>query len=459
MSEVSPNPSRGAGRTLVPGCRIRPAARSGGLEVESTFPLGSWVARRSADRALPGTPVYYEDRWYEVITIDQEAGRWRYLLGPWPVDESIRAPAELSVATATAARQAIVHARRREDLAWALFLLLPLVGALPARDQERIESELGIRASWATMASAFLGLGLGAAGTLLLFAKSKGHDLGLAADLFLLDTPFALIWLWLVPESMVRLAAHPPVGSLPMALPVAAIGVLYRVFRRTPAQPEPGPAKPKGTTRDEVRRWAPNDPAAPRTEQGDAVAIEITSEVERDDWIVGTTGVMIEGLAYRLVARRHITDEGRRKVVYSLEIPEEATPFRRVVEWHPEQARDLARAEAVRNRGVWVEPLAPAWGLLDQELQEQIAASYDYRVDRGTVYSLMATTTIGITALLQIRSHFQHDIAGFDDVLMALFGGWCLVETVLRAVNLRSGRSVPSALAPLVAPLARLALR
>jgi hypothetical protein len=459
MSEVSPNPSPGAGRTLVPGCRIRPAARSGGLEVESTFPLGSWVARRSADRALPGTPVYYEDRWYEVITIDQDANRWRYLLGPWPVDESIRAPAELSVATATAARQAIVQARRREDLAWALFLLLPLVGALPARDQERIESELGIRASWATMASAFLGLGLGAAGTLLLFAKSRGHDLGLVGELMLLDTPFALVWIWLVPESIIRLGAHPPVGSLPMALPVAALGVLYRVFRGKPAKENAPAIKPSPSSRDDVRRWAPEDPAAPRTERGDVVAIEITSDIERDDWVVGTTGVLIEGLAYRLIDRRHTTVEGRRKVVYSLEVPEEATPFRRVVEWHPEQARDLARAEAVRDRGIWVEPLAPAWGLLDQELQDQIAASYDYRADRGTVYSLIATATIGVTALLQIRSHFQHDIAGFDDVLMALFGGWCLVETVLRAVNLRSGRPVPSALAPLVAPLARLALR
>lgn len=450
-------------RVLTPGCRVRPAGKSGRLEVETTFPFGQWVPRQNAHRALAGTPVLFEDRWYEVITAEVDnGGAWRYLLGPWPADESIRAPAELSAATAAAARDSFRSARRREDLAWAVMLLLPVVGSLPAKDQERIESELGIRASHATFASALLGLGLGVSGTLLMFLRARGHDLGLLANLFLLGTPFALVWVWLVPESLLRLGARDPVGSLPMALPVAAVGVLRRAFASRKEALQTGSSRPRAKTpaaADEVRRFAADDPATPQAEDGTPIAIEIATPLEREDWVLQTTGVVIEGLVYRLVGRRTENRQGRKTWVYSLEVPEESANLRRVLEWHPHQLSQLALEATRRERGLWVEPLAPLWGLLDRETQEQIGAAYDYRPDWGTATSVVSTAIVGFAALLTVRSHFSHGIGGWDDLALIVLGGWCLLEVVLRVWNLRRGIHVPSAFAPLAAPLARRALR
>jgi hypothetical protein len=198
------------------------------------------------------------------------------------------------------------------------------------------------------------------------------------------------------------------------------------------------------------------------------VALEIVTANERDDWVVGTTGIMVEGHTYLLVGRERGQPgsgtpgggrQGQAGWHYHLAEPDPAQTFRRVLAWSPEQARELEVALLRRERGLWVEPLAPVWGLLDEETQTTLAEAYDYKPRYGTIASIVVTSVVGLASLLQLRAHIAMGAFAFDDIPLTALGIWCCVEVVLRAQAFQAGRSVPSAFAPLVAPLARLALR
>ena len=96
-------------RLIAPGCRVRTAAGGERIEVEAHFPFSGWTPRQAAGRTIAGTPVLVGDRWYEVISAHADEGRWSYLLGPWPTDESIRAPSELTAQSADATLVELEH--------------------------------------------------------------------------------------------------------------------------------------------------------------------------------------------------------------------------------------------------------------------------------------------------------------------------------------------------------------
>lgn len=447
-------------RLIAPGCRVRTAAGGDRIEVEARFPFSGWSPRQAAGRTIAGTPVLIGERWYEVISTSADEGRWSYLLGPWPTDESIRAPSELTAESAAQAGRAFESARRREEAAWALALAMPVVGALPAPDQQRIESEFGISAARATMVSAVLGLGLGFAGTLLVLMQSRGWDLGLLSDSFLLDLPCSLVWLWLIPESVVRLGSGQPCGSLVLALPLGALGVLRQAFLATRARARRPPlAQAQPRLADRLRHFAADDPSAPRDRDGEPIAVEIATEVERGDWVVGSTGVAIDGRVHRLVERVEERDGRRLTYRFRFAAPGDADTFRGVLEWHPGQALELAVAAKRRERGLWVEPLSPLWGLLDEGLQAELAKAYEYQPRRGVIASIVVTAVIGVVSLLQAQSHAMAGQSAADDIPLLLLGGWCILEAILRTWRRSEDVAVPSAFAPLVAPLARRALR
>ena len=173
--------------------------------------------------AHPGTTVAWEERLFEVLAAEPRPdGGIRYRLAPWEEGQAIRRferyDAETENARADTRRDLAAGTRKRRGS----IALAPLAGLLPGAVQKRMEYEFGAPALTMTITSA---LPLFVIGFLGMFR----HLLGVAGGA--LDWPGWLapplpIAIYLFGESALRLAsaiaAGEPMGSLPVAIAVAA---------------------------------------------------------------------------------------------------------------------------------------------------------------------------------------------------------------------------------------------
>jgi len=188
----------------------------------------TWVARKpaAAGRALhPGTAVRWEEDLWEVVAAEETAGGGaRYELARWDDQHAIRLLLPYDeTSEAERASDARDLARRRSG-AWAAWLLSPLVGLLPGRVQERLELELGVRATALTLASIPAPFAVGTFALLMTLASGFGPGLQMAGPAF--EPLFPLLSL-LLPESLLRLAVGMaqgvPIGSV-LGLPLYVLG-------------------------------------------------------------------------------------------------------------------------------------------------------------------------------------------------------------------------------------------
>jgi len=177
-----------------------------------------WMARRPKTLTSPehpGTAVLWCGELFEVFEALPEAfGGVVYVLAPWEARHTVRrlSPYDESSEIARHAerdwRRAAIWKRR------ASLLLAPILGHLPARIQQRMESEFGAPARGMTIASALPLLVLGALGILAFLVTSFG---GRAAFTGwpILPVPLAIL---LFGESAIRLGVAflqgEPAGSL-----------------------------------------------------------------------------------------------------------------------------------------------------------------------------------------------------------------------------------------------------
>jgi hypothetical protein len=211
----------------------------------------AWVARKPAARgaaAHPGTALRWEDDLWEVVSAeDAPGGGVSYELARWDDQHAIRVLLPYDE-TSEAERVADVRglAKKRSG-AWVAYLLSPIVGLLPGRVQERLETELGVRATTLTVASILAPFAAGTFALVMTLASGFGPGLQSGGPAF---EPLLPLVALLLPESILRLvvamAQGRPIGSV-LGLP------LYLLARLTGLVGPPEPAGPTEVPAEERR--------------------------------------------------------------------------------------------------------------------------------------------------------------------------------------------------------------
>ncbi len=194
----------------------------------------SWTARKPAGRGLPlhpGTAVRWEDDLWEVVAAGETPeGGIRYDLRPWDEQQAIRVLLPYDE-TSEAEREADARDVGRRRAAGRLTLLLaPVAGLLPGRVQDRLEVELGLRATILTISSTLAPMAVGTYALLMLLASGLGAGVQLGGPA---AGPLLPLLSYFLPESLLRfgvaMAQGRPVGSilgLPLYLLARAAGLV-----------------------------------------------------------------------------------------------------------------------------------------------------------------------------------------------------------------------------------------
>lgn len=131
----------------------------GCFELHSSLDKG-WKARRDRTQTtaeFPGTPVRWEDEWWEVVHLRRlPDGRRIYVLEPWQERHPIRNPSRYDEASEKERRDAAAKARTRQKQTRGIVLAGLLIGHVPAHAQREIENEYGVLAVRLSLVSLIL---------------------------------------------------------------------------------------------------------------------------------------------------------------------------------------------------------------------------------------------------------------------------------------------------------------
>jgi hypothetical protein len=124
--------------------------------LHSTVPKG-WtprVPKTLTSPEHPGTAVLWEDEYFEVIEANAlPNGGVRYVLGAWPENHTIRQFEHYNAETEALHRVDHERAKRQRRYHFGATVAGIFLGHLPARVQNDLENELGVRASRLTLVS------------------------------------------------------------------------------------------------------------------------------------------------------------------------------------------------------------------------------------------------------------------------------------------------------------------
>lgn len=115
-----------------------------------------WTARvpkKGTHAEHPGTAVMWEGVCFEVIAVEQGEGEIRYVMSPWDDQQVIRrmVPYDEESEVSRLATHAKIQLQRKQSVAASFASMF--LGHLPAREQGRLENELGISSTGMTLAS------------------------------------------------------------------------------------------------------------------------------------------------------------------------------------------------------------------------------------------------------------------------------------------------------------------
>ena len=413
---------------------VRDAVSGRPLRVETSFPPQGWTPRKPGAAHVaphPGTGLLDGELWHEIV--DRRGGdgeRQVYVLAPWEEHNVLRVTDEL---TPEALRRSFARHRDAQQRALkraSYESIAPLVGLLPAEDQERLRDEYGVRAGRATMLSAWPLFLLGIVGLLLPIFMNAGLDLGTFQWVgeWVEKTRILLIVLFV--ESSIRLIlsmrADQAMGSFLVAAPLLA----WRTITQPAAfRPPSTRSKDVAALRDTVRPWPGGD-----------ADLEVRSRLPKEHWTLNVGGVIYEGQTYIPVAREVLEgdDEPYR---FLLKLPEHETLFRYVHEYHPEEAREIERERRRGKAATWVETFSFLWGLVDGNRQTRLEKTYKYNAARTTRLALGGVIFFAVVNLV-ISVGQMRGGGGVLHALMFFFSLYLLWETALRWSDPRAGRPV-----------------
>jgi len=429
------------------------------LRLDAPFEHPAWTVRRQGrgnQPIYPGSALLFEDRWYEVLDLEVPSGlprRFSYFLAPWEEQFPLRQVSELTPEYLADLAAAEGEKKRRIKEAGALRSIPFLLGLLPAEDQEALESTYGFSGNWNSMLSAVLLLGFSMFVVMLTFAISQGMSFGSSTPLVRGLVSWVPLFAYLLVESIVRLMycmnSREAIGSLPVALPILTARAVVHTFtpeartRAAVARELRAPAQELATARDHVRPL-PNG------------RLEVLSRLPKKHWTQNVTGIRFRGEVYFLDTRETVeTPQGMRHR-FELVVPEREILWKEMLDYRPQEVRDIYREECRLNAAMWVEGFAFLWGFLDQETQVRIEKIYNYEPWNRTRWSLYFAVAVSLWWLFDSITAWRGDNPGLDNGLTFGCAIYLLWETLVRRQRLGQGEIRGSVvgwfLRPLVLP-------
>jgi hypothetical protein len=417
----------------------KPDHASFDLLIETPFEKLGWKARSSSPlgTTFPGTAIRFEDRYYEVLLIQNSTPFHHYYLNPWEDRFPIRVQFPYTPQDCIREMKARRKERRFQQLRVLLLALSPLIGLLPAEMQLSIQNEYGISSIRSTFLSAMLTMipgGLSVFFLLLsIFAGAYGGQ-----GIQFRNIYFAGCYLFL--ESLARLynafKLEEPMGSLLVCLPVA---ITQEIFGRSP---QPLQQKIRHVLNDKIRTVEAKDHD-----------LEIISILPKPHWNA-MTGIQFEGVWYGLVESQTFQEGSETRYKFLLKKAPDNFIFRTTSFYTRDEIQQLEKRRRRLELGTWVKTFAPFWGLLNKMDQERLEKLYEFDSLKFTLITIVALGALGFFNLLGSGLKVANGTAGQLDHLLLLVALYFFAESVFRWNFWRKGEPSGSALGMLVRPFA-----
>ncbi len=184
--------------------------------------------------------------------------------------------------------------------------------------------------------------------------------------------------------------------------------------------------------------------------------LEVVSRLPKDHWTANVTGIEYHGEAYILLERELLQTPDGPRHRFLLQKPRHNVLFKQYVRYHPEEVRDVYRAQERAKTATWVETFALLWGFTSGPVQQRLAGQYNYDPKKWTKGSIIGGAVFG--AALAFNS--GRGIAGGGEQIVGLaLGVYILWEAAVRWSKFRAGELPGSLLGVVLEPLAKRCLR
>jgi hypothetical protein len=370
----------------------------------------------------PGTAVRCDGEVFEIMTMEKTGGQWVYHLEPW---DGLHTPRtcvswELQsehVFSAQVRRERVQGGK--QQLAWRLRVLL---GFLPAGHQRRLEATLGLDPARATFASALAELMVSL--VILVLAAISRFGGGISGEQGVYSP-------WLNPPAWLTvLAACMALESLVRLVLVTADGDPRGSFLLALLDLRFKSAEGGDLNKDDYAHAG-----------NLLVARTPAQKMHWERW----GGVNFQGQDYALLDCRRIHTSW----LYRLEISQ--TPFSAVTE-------DSERAYNVASDRSFV--LAPLWGFLPAELQNEAASFGRYHPPAFVLWSIIVNLFFSLPALVVDVFAVSSGHAVLWNYFRGALAAFLLHESLFRLVRYWKGREITgSFLGLLIKPVYYMAVR
>ncbi len=119
---------------------------NGDFEIHSALDKG-WRGRRDRTNTtpeFPGTPVRWDEQWFEVVLVKRLAdGRRTYVLSPWPAHHLTRNPARYDQASERALAAEVERRAKNQKSSRGIAVAGLIIGHIPGHAQREVEREYG----------------------------------------------------------------------------------------------------------------------------------------------------------------------------------------------------------------------------------------------------------------------------------------------------------------------------
>lgn len=426
------------------------------LIIESSYPKSGWQARVNEPHqaVFPGSTIDFEGRLYEVVRlIEPRSGssRFRYCLKPW----EDRFPIRVKFSYSREGVRKELRDRQLENYTqldrFLLYLMMPLIGMLPERDQSQIQNKYGVSAVRMTLVSALFLLILGGAGLLFRMIEIFGGTVPGPSSLQFLFSfgPYFFC------ESLVRLYSaltqEQPIGSLPVWLVLETYRAVRREldprYQRERLERLDGSGKLYETMQDEIRNRNENE-------------LEIISALPKPHW-TPVTGIVYNDVWYGLIdssIKRGESPNAQRHHFILRRAPD-GTVFRTTCSYSPDEIQFEYHKKRKQNMSTWVDTFSMLWGLLDREDQERLQRTYGFDAMKYTKWTIVVLGLTGILNLIASIANYYGKIAKAPDLLWAIASIYLVIESYRRWKKWKVGHPSGSVLGILLKPLASPLLR
>lgn len=422
------------------------------LLIDAPFEKPGWKRRMLAEdgkMTFPGSAVLFENRYYEIIDdeVDHKSGRHFYYLKSWEERFPIRVQFPYTKGECERLAQQRRENAEKSTRTALIRMFMPVVGLLPAAEQNKIQNEYGIPSVRMTTWSSLVFFVIGAFSTIMtLAAMFTGMDVSPLLRLgcyFFLESAVRLVECWKLDE---------PSGSVPVVFAVEVYKTIRRQF--DPVYRQKTLENMNSSRHDHFYRNA-MDEVKVLDSSGD---LEIVSDLPKPHWNL-MTGIQYQDHWYGLIESSSAFRQEKMRYVFKLRKAPEGTVFRSTTNYTPDEIRNLYREKRKLENQTWVDTFSLFWGLLPEADQRMMSEIYTYD---GVKYTKWTSIALGLFGLGSSVASLVSLFSGFhmaSEFLWLFPSGYLLLESSLRWRSAAQGNPEGSVFGVLFHPFAVRLLR